>query len=201
MEKEINILKSFVEGNIDTKTFEKELYENENLKKILDDNNINTMYSRRHSSPYYYLLELNYNDIRGKLKAQGAIESFLNNKEIKFIKNNEFIDEYNLILDAQPKYLDVDTKFIQKYILPSDKNKPKKELKEHMKLKFKEYFKYQSKPPQWIQNPEWIIKNDVPLFFLGQKEIKDCKIFHDDGAVYIFVDEKTGEIETITQLY
>jgi hypothetical protein len=200
MKREIDFLKNFVEGNININKFEEELYENENLQKLLNDNSINWGYLD-HTTPYYYLLELNYNDIRGKLNAQGAVELFLEKKGVEFIKNKQFYDEYSLILDSQPKYLDIDTKFIQKYIFPKENNKTKKEIKEYMKNKFNEYFKYQNKPPRWIQNPNWIIKNDIPLFFLGQMEIKDCKLFHDNGAIYIFVNEKTKEIETVIQLY
>jgi hypothetical protein len=200
MEKGMEFLKDFVEGNIDIKIFEKELYENSDLKELLDDDSIKWKYLNK-SSPYLYLLELDYNNIGDKINAQKTIELFLKEKGVKFIENKQISDEYSLILDAQPKYLDVDKIFIQKYIFPNDKNKTKKEIKEYMKEKFNEYFKYQNKPPKWIQNPQWIIKNDIPLYFLGQMEIKDCKLFHDNGYIYIFVDEKTKEIETVMQLY
>jgi hypothetical protein len=202
MEKEIEFLKHFVEGNIDIKIFEKELYENENLKEKLEDHNLNWGETYiKNSNPYLYLLELDYSDSGDRLKAQGTVELFLQAKGIAFDESKQFNNEYSLMLDTQPKYLDVSMKFIEEFILPKDKNKTKNEVKEHMKLKFKEYFKYHNKPPRWIQSPKWIIKNNIPLFFLGQMEIKDCKLFHDNGFIYIFIDEKTGEVETIIQLY
>jgi hypothetical protein len=200
MENEINFLKDFVEGRVDIKTFEKELYENENIQKLLDDNNINWKMGDS-LTPYLFLLELNYNNIYGKLDARGAVELFLKIKGIEFTRDKQYSDTYSLILEAQPKYLNVDIKFIEKYIFPKDKNKTKNEIKEYMKEKFKEYFQYQNKSPKWIQNPNWIIKNEVPLFFIGQMEIKDCKLFHDNGYIYIFIDTKTKEIETVIQFY
>ena len=202
MSREIGFLKNFVEGKIDIKSFEKELYENNSLKTLLEDRSLNWAETYlKNTNPYLYLLELNYNDAGDRLNAHGTVELFLKNIGIEFNVNKQFSDEYDLILNAMPKYLDIDMEFIQKYIFPKDKNISKKEIKEYMKLKFREYFKYHNKPPQWIQNPEWIIKNDIPLFFLGQKEIKDCELFHDNGAIYIFIDVKTKEIETVIQLY
>jgi hypothetical protein len=93
MEKEMDFLKNFVQGNVDTKTFEKELYENEKLQKLLDDNNINWGCSLGHTSPYYYLLELNYNDIRVKLEAQGVVKLFFKEKGIDFIEDKQILGQ------------------------------------------------------------------------------------------------------------
>jgi hypothetical protein len=42
----------------------------------------------------------------------------------------------------------------------------------------------------------WIVKNDKPMFFIGQLELNN-EISHDTSAVYIFLDQETGEIETV----
>lgn len=136
MEKELAFLKNVVEGKIDIKIFEKELYENNKIQEVLDDESINWKMSNS-LTPYYYLLEIDYNSISGKLNAQGALELFLNIKGIDFIVNKQFSDEYDLILDTQPKYLDVDEKFIKKYIFPKEKGLSKTEVKKYMKGKFK----------------------------------------------------------------
>jgi len=202
MGKEIDFLKNFVEGKIDINCFEEELYGNNDLKMLLEDNNINWMDTYlENSNPYLRLLELNYKDFGDRLNAQGVVELFLKKIGIEFNANEQFRDDFNLILDSMPKYLNVKMGFIQKYIFPTDKNISKKEKKEYMKQKFKEYFRYHNKPPHWIQSPKWIIKNDTPLYFLGQKEIKDCELFHDNGAIYIFINVETKEVETVIQLY
>lgn len=77
----------------------------------------------------------------------------------------------------------------------------KADKKQFIKQRYAELFKYQTKPPQWIQHPDWLIKNDKPLFFLGQFEIKNCNLFNDDGRIYLFIDTGTGAVETVKQFY
>ncbi|WDF63671.1 hypothetical protein [Flavobacterium sp. KACC 22763] len=202
MENEIKTLKDFVEGIITSKDFEKVLFENTKLQELLLDDTLklqNTYIGN--STIFLYLVEQKMQSIGGRLNAQGAVELFLTKKGISFKKYEKYSDDYGLILDSQPKYIDADLDFIEKYILPSEVNKSKLELKKEMKDRFSTLFKYQTKPPKWIQNPNWIIKEEKPLFFLGQFEIKNCDIFHDDGMVYLFVNESTGEIETVKQFY
>lgn len=202
MENEIKILKDFVEGIITPKDFEKVLFENTKLQELLLDDTLklqNTYIGN--STIFLYLVEQKIQSIGGRLNAQGAVQLFLTKKGISFKKYEKYSDDYGLILDSQPKYIDADLDFIEKYILSAEANKSKSELKKEIKNRFSALFKYQTKPPKWIQNPNWIIKNNKPLFFLGQFEIKNCDIFHDDGAVYLFVDEETGNIETVKQFY
>jgi hypothetical protein len=202
MDKEIQFLKDFAEGNIETAIFEQKLYENNNLQFVLEDDSLSWSGTyMEHTTPYLYLLELDYKNINGKLNAQGAVELFLQKKGIPFNKNENYQEDHLLILETQPKYLDVDMAFIEKYILPRDKSKSKIELRNRIKENFKKYFKYQNKPPRWIQSPKWPIRNEIPLFFLGQIEIKNCDLFHDDGFIYIFIDRETKETETVMQFY
>ena len=44
-----------------------------------------------------------------------------------------------------------------------------------------------------------MIGKNGPYIFLGQIEIKD--LLHDDGAVYVFYDPKSGDVKTIIQTY
>jgi len=202
MEKEIKILKDFVEGVISPKVFEKYFFENSKFSELLSDETINLQGTyMADSTIYLYIAEQKLQSISGRLNVQGAIQLFFTKKGIKFNQYTKYSDDYGLILDSQPKYIDADLDFIEKYILPVEVNKSKSELKKEMKDRFLTLFKYQTKPPKWIQNPNWIIKDEKPLFFLGQFEIKNCDIFHDDGAIYLFVDQTTGDIETVKQFY
>ncbi len=202
MENEIKILKDFIEGIISSEDFERQFFENSNFEELLSDKTISLQGTyMANSTIYLYLAEQKINSISGRLNMQGAIQFFFTKKGISFKSYSKYSDDYGLILDSQPKYIDADLDFIERYILPSEMKKSNAELKKEVKERFLELFRYQIKPPKWIQNPNWIIKNNKPLFFLGQFEIKNCDIFHDDGAVYLFVDEETCEIETVKQLY
>ncbi|CAH0188187.1 hypothetical protein [Chryseobacterium sp. Bi04] len=198
----IQILKDFVGNTISEKDFEQQLYTNPDLEKILSDPSITWQGTYlQDTNPFLFLAEQDYKSSVGKLNAHGAVKLFLSKIGVEFTSSTEYSDEYNLILSTSPKYIDADPDFIEKYILPEDKTLSKADQKLYMKQRYAHLFKYQTKPPQWIQNPNWPIKNDKPFFFLGQIDIKDCDLFHDNGCVYLFVDPETEAIETVKQFY
>lgn len=202
MQDEIQFLKDFVEGKISGQDFERQLYTHSELEKLLSDSAINWKGSYlQDTTPFLYLAEQNYKDPAGQLNAQGTIRLFLERKGIKVTETSKYSHDYHLLLRTSPKYIDADLNFIEKHILPEDKNLSKAGQEQYIKQRYTELFRYQTKPPKWIQNPEWPIQNNSPLFFLGQIEIKRCDLFHDDGNVYLFIDPKTGVIETIKQFY
>ena len=134
------------------------------------------------------------------MNAVNALELFLQQKGIPYSKNDKHFELHKLMLDTQPKYLDVDSAFFEKNILPADKNVSKTELKNSIRENYKKHFKYQTRPPIWVQKPEWVIKNDKPLFFVGQLNLNHETI-HDEGTVYVFLDVETGNIETVKQFH
>jgi hypothetical protein len=198
----VDILLQFVAGEIDAKKFENELCTNEELSQLLQDPNLNWTgtYITRNLNLYYYLIELNYSRIEDKANAVEALELFFQRKGITYSKSKKDAELYDLLLTTQPKYIDINSSFFEKYILPTNNNLSKTELKQLIKDNFNRYFKYQSKPPKWIQSPAWIMRDDKPLFFIGQLELK-IDTFHDNGFIYIFADIETGEIESVKQFY
>lgn len=202
MAKEIQILTQFIEGNLSPKEFEQQLFTNPILETFLSAAVINWKGTYLEGTTVFlYLAEQDYNSSTGILNAQGTIELFFKKAGIEVTPSNRYVEEYNLISMLSPKYIDADSEFIEKYILPSDKTLSKSEQKQVIKNRYSELFKFQSKPPKWIQNPQWPIKNDKPLFFLAQVDIKDCEFFHDNGSIYLFLDPETKTIETIQQFY
>lgn len=202
MTDEIKILIDFAEGRLSSDDFKQEIYTNKKLEKLLSDKSINWSGTYlQESSPFLYLASQNYSVAVGRLNAQGAVELFLGKMGIDVNSTAEYSEAYDVMLTASPKYLDIDSAFFEKYILPADKSLSKTDKKQVMKKKIEQLFKYQTKPPKWIQNPDWLIKNDKPMYFLGQVDIKNSDLFHDDGCVYLFVNTETGDIETVKQFY
>ncbi|BAP32655.1 uncharacterized protein CHSO_3618 [Chryseobacterium sp. StRB126] len=202
MKDAIQFLKDFVQGKISCKEFEQQLYTNPELEKLLSDSSVSWQKTYlQDTTPFLYLAEQNYTNPNGRLNAQQTVQLFLDKIGIKTTATSQYSNDYNWILSTSPKYIDADLGFIEKHILPEDKNLSKAEQKQHIKQRYAELFRYQTKPPKWIQNPEWPIQNNSPLFFLGQIEIKKCDLFQDDGFIYLFIELKTGTIETIKQLY
>ncbi|RQO75323.1 hypothetical protein DBR43_08170 [Pedobacter sp. KBW06] len=203
MQEALDFLKEFVEGKVSGPELEATLSENSGLEMLLSDDSLNwtgTYVSA--SGPFLYLAALNLKTIVGCYDAQGLIQLFLTKKEISFSVYKGYEERYSLILETQPGYIDADTVFVEKYILPAAEGlKVKSEIKQAIKGRFNELFRYHKKAPKWIQSPQWIIKEDRPLFFLGQFEIKDCQLFKDNGFVYLFVNEDNGAIESVKQFY
>lgn len=201
MADEIQILKEFVEGKISDQDFEQHLYTNPALEMRLSDPAIhwNGTYLQN-TTAFLYLIGQNYKNAEGRLNALETVKLFLGKIGIE-VKTSTQHSEYDLILNTSPKYVDAEPDFIEKYILSQDKTLSKADQKQYIKQRYAELFKYQSKPPKWIQNADWPIKNDCPLFFLGQIEIKKGDLFHDNGNVYLFIDPETGTVETVKQLY
>ena len=199
MTEEIKIIKDFVEGRLPDSELELQLQTNTELKNILQDMSISWTGTYVKTNPLDFLKTLKLKSISGRLNAQGVLKSFLDKKGVTTIDFKKYSDDYKLILDTQPSYVDPDPDFVERVIIPLDKSKS--ETKKIMKEKFKELFQYHKRPPKWIQSANWPIKNDIPLFFLGQLEIKDCELFHDNGSIYLFMDKLTGDIETVKQFY
>ncbi len=131
----IDILLRFVAGKIDVKEFENELYTNEEMSQLLQDPTLNWTgtYIDKSLNLYYYLIELPYSCIEGKLNAVGALELFFQRKGIEYSKSSKDTELYDLLLATQPKYIDIDSSFFEKYILPTNRNLPKAELKQCIK--------------------------------------------------------------------
>jgi len=202
MENVTNILLKFIEGKISVQEFENELYTNTELENLLRQSTdwSGTYIGNAATNLYDYLIALNYSKIDEQINAIGALELYFTKKGISYPKTNKYSELYDLTLVSQPKYLNVDTQFIKKYILPTDESLTKAEIKKIIRSNFEKHFKFQNKPPRWLQSPAWIIKDEKPLFFIGQLELKN-ELFHDVGAVYVFFNEKTGGFETIKQFY
>lgn len=193
----LETIKAFVEGRLSDKELELKL---ESLKAILEDSSFSWVDTYVKTNPFDYLQSLKLKSMSGRLNAQDVLELFLQRKGISSVRFKKYSDDYDLILDSQPKYIDADTDFIERVILPTGE-RTKSETKQIMKERFKELFQFHKRQPKWIQSPNWPIRNDIPLYFLGQLDIKDCDVFHDNGSVYTFIDRETGDIESVKQFY
>ncbi|TDX86360.1 hypothetical protein [Epilithonimonas xixisoli] len=202
MTDEFRILVDFAEGKLSSKDFEQEIYTNKKLEALLSNETVDWSGTYlQDSSPFLFLAEQNYDSADGRLNAQGAVQLFLKKMNIEVQSTKQYSEDYDLLLATSPKYLDIQPDFFEKYILPTDRSLSKPDKKLMIKKTIAELFKYQTKPPKWIQNPNWLIKNNKPLYFLGQVDIKKSDLFHDDGSVYLFADTETGSIETVKQFY
>jgi hypothetical protein len=195
----VQVLIDFVEGRLSAPAFEQKVYYDAELERLLTDESLHWRKTYIKTNPYDFLIGLNYADPRGVLDAHGAVEFFLKYKAIPFQKASVYEDYYNLLLEAQPGWLDVDIKYLQDQILAKANGRQGGELKEWLRSHLTERFRYHKEPPKWIQSPAWPISDNEPLYFLGQITIEDCELFHDTTTVYVFLDTKSGETKTVMQ--
>lgn len=201
MDKALQTILDFVEGRLSAKAFEQLVYSDEGLERLLKDKALKWHDTYIKTDPYTYVAALDYDDPDGVLDAQGTMELFLKRRGVPFRRDRTASDFYNLLLSAQPKWLSVDSAYLQKHVLPDAGGRSGRELKEWLKGRLKELFRYYRNPPRWIQSPAWPITGSRPMYFLGQIKLHDCEYFHDEAAAYLFFDPATGETRTVIQVF
>jgi hypothetical protein len=191
-------LLDFVEGRLSAEEFEQILYRNSDLEIYLKDEPRLPVSYYIKGDVYTYLIQLDFKDAADLLNAFGAVRDFLERKQIAFKPTGLYEDLYSIILSAQPKWLDVETGYVSRTLLPEAGSQSGAELRDWLKKRFLEKFRYATVPPEWLQNPEWLYSQGEPLIFLGQISVEH--FFHDEAAVYVFYNPKTGACETIVQI-
>ena len=193
----IDIIIQFVERKMSVEDFQKNLYNNEELERVLSENITLSPFTYLGETAYLYLLNQNLNTSGGLLNSISILEEFLVKKQIKFEKNNDMYKLYTLMLKVQPNWLDIPD-WHMKIIMEMAGNKKGNELEKFLKDKLRELFRYSKKPPKWLQSAQWLYENEDPLLFVGQMDI--TAIRHDTAQLYIFLDEKNNKYHFIEQL-
>lgn len=200
MPEPIEIIINFVEGRMTGKEFEQQVYNNAQIEELLKDESLTWFDTYIKTNPYDFLIWLDYDDPGGVLNAQGAMELFLERKGIENKPSKEQSRLYDALLDAQPKWLSVRSNYLKTLIADLDTT-DLPGLKHALKEKLLSLFRYNKKPPKWIQSPDWPIGDNGPLYFLGQIKLAGCELFHDEAAAYLFIDTATGTTETVIQVF
>jgi hypothetical protein len=202
MDESLQAILDFVEGRMSAKDFEQRVYNDPGIERVLKDESLRWHDTYMKTDPYTYVIALDYNHPADLLNAQGAMELFLTRKGISFARTSAYSDFHDALLSSQPRWLDLSrSSYFKEQILPEVAGRTGSDLRAWLRNRLLELFRYHNKPPKWIQNPQWLINENGPMYFLGQIKVDDPEIFHDEAAVYVFLDRKTGETRTITQVY
>lgn len=196
---ELRQIIDFVEGRLQPKDFEQILYANPRFEEVLNDDPNFPPNTYLGTELYLYVIQLNFNSPGDILNLQKVLADFLERNGFAHQSTKKFDERYDLILSAQPKWLDVDSEYVQSEIIPAAGDLTGNELKQWLRAEFLKRFRYITKPPRWIQNPNWPINENGPLIFLGQLQVKDY--FHDEAAIYVFHDQKSDSLQTIRQTH
>jgi hypothetical protein len=199
MDDAIATIVAFVEGRIEPGDFEKRLYNDPAMESALNNDPTLKPGTYIGTSTYLFVADQDFESPGGVLNVHGAVCQFLERKQIPFRPTKVYAELYNIILKAQPRWLDVRADWLKKNVLSAAEGRKGKELRDWLRARLLELFKYRVKPPKWIQSPNWPIGENGPLVFLGQLRIADY--FHDEAAVYVFHDPTTGRCETVLQVH
>ncbi len=90
------------------------------------------------------------NRTRGRVDALGILRHLLDAKGVSYRATAEHDELYDLLLKAQPPWLDVDTAYLAQEILPEAGDKEGKDLEAWVGAQLMARFRYASKPPRWL---------------------------------------------------
>lgn len=99
-----DIIIQFVERKMSVKDFLENLYNHEQLERILSADIGLSPYIG--DNLYLYLLDQDLNTPGGLLDSLSALEEFLEKKQVKFERNKEALAFYSLMLKVQPGWID-----------------------------------------------------------------------------------------------
>lgn len=77
----------------------------------------------------------------------------------------------------------------------------REEFLSHVRSHAAAWFPSVGERPRWLQSENWLWGRDGrPMTFLGQIDVPEkARAFPCDSAVYVFVDQSTGELHTVLQ--
>ncbi len=194
----IEQLIKFAEGEIDFNIFWNEYQNNVEYKKSFEVKLGDKFRCFGKGTVNEHLMIYSPDTSMGKAVIHSDICRYLEYNGYVFNKSTKYHDELQFRRDIQPSYINIeDEKFLNQIIseLPNDLSKTNQ--KKWLKDKIKNIFKYDSKPPKWIQNPEWPIIDGKVLVFKSQtKEQKN-----DERIFYTFYNPETKEEKVVIQFY
>jgi len=202
-ESAIQIMKNFVEGEMDIKVFKNEFDNNVIIKKTLQNDPLcprNTYYLLPEDRDIIRLLEMqNWFKTKDQLTVWGEIKRFLLRYDYPFTPTMRYKDNFKFLLSIQPHWLDIlENDFLNEQIIskiPDAQTKAKQIA--WCKARLKELFRCDNNYPRWIQNPEWPILNGIPMVFKQQIKVKKDS----ERVDYVFYNPDTGKEHIITQWY
>ena len=192
----IKTLSAFVSGELPAPTFEQRLYGDSEIEFLTSQERAPS-YCNTGTTLFHYLIGLDYGHPRDVLDAHGALRGFLANLGVVVTPASAPGNEHELLLAAQPRWIDADLKFLAD-VLAGAPPLSLPERKAWLRQRILELFRYVKRPPRWIQSPAWPMGKAGPMVFLGQMPVDGY--FHDTAAAYIFHDPATGECTSIIQV-
>ena len=195
---EVQVLVDFAEGRLQAREFEAMLYENPRFEDVMDDDPHLAPGTYVGTSVYLFVLQCNFGLPNGVLSAHQAIVQFLQRRGLDIDPVSEFSKQHGLLMRAQPSWLDVPMKYLVEHILPAAQGLEPGDVEAALRDEFRRRFRFNHKPPRWIQGAVWPINDNGPLVFLGQLPVY-AGPNTPSATLFVFRDAKTSDIQTVEQ--
>ena len=193
--KNILFLKNYVEGGMTTKEFWDKLNIDEDLKNLLIKNKKRDYYSKINDYPNYIYEHANMDSLFSRYNVFTTVTNFLSLNKISYKAKNDDLDLILIFHKIQPSWLDIQNENYLKTLWENAEGKTKTEKIKWCKNKILAEFKFEKKPPHWLQNPEWPYdKDNKPLIFVKQVNDKD-----DPSKITYFFKDNNQQIISIEQ--
>lgn len=216
----LGIMLSFAQGKMSTKDFWEHFKDNETIREILVKDKKRPIYRpefdpgnfyekdklklRNELDEIYYfapekLLErIDINKLRDRDALYWIIRTYFIRRRIDVLEvRNQDAELNRFIHIMQPEWLGIeDEEFLIKMLNMAPKELSNNETEKWYREKLNEFFKYDDKPPKWIQNSEWPIIEGKPLVFL--KQVDDPE--NNSRTLYYFYDSET-KTETVVEQF
>ena len=211
----IKFMKNFVEGKLSTNCFWEEYRKNPLLQKILirDKTRIRGIYkfdpqtwrivfnkkklldSTFPFNPDNLLQTIDINDIEHRAIVFGMVKAYFlrRKKKLKYYNRDEEI--YLCLMETFPEWVSPDMSFLKDVMKLAPKEYSDFQKLEWCKREIRRLFKFDERPPRWIQEPQWPIVDGKPFIFSFQETDKN-DVEHE---LYYFYDPHTKEKIVVDQ--
>ncbi|MFD1245500.1 hypothetical protein [Paralysiella testudinis] len=165
---ELEVLVAFVDGNIGAEVLEQALH-TERMQALLS-----VFINPRYPASTNYCRKLikgaDRDSLSGLVNSERIVAHFLTLAEVSHMTNKPYGQLYQFILAIQLEYLDIPADYFLAHILPNEDGLSKTQKIKIAKQKIKTLFRYSERAPQWIQDPQWPIYNQVPSGVFGANQ-------------------------------
>ena len=183
------IIKKFVEGDMPIQQFKDFCKENLEFRNFISENN-NYMVEKKYDSNLLKMVDnMNWNNYSNQFKLQLAFAKILFDENISMKRTNTYYQKAVEFADFIPDWLSDDAmEYVDENIIakvPNDLSD--KEKKKWIRKQIKETFKYEKRPPEFVQSGIWP-KDKDGNFLVFRKQIEDG-----EKVTYVFVDPTTKQ--------
>ena len=137
-------LSDFASGKTPVPEFEQQLYNDPDIETLLSAESA-PRFCQMGTTLFHYLIGLDLSDPGHVLNAQDVLVSLLQKHGVTTALAGAATAEYALLLDAQPRWLDADVKFLAS-LLDAAPPLPSKQRKAWLRQRILELFKYAKQP-------------------------------------------------------